>query len=118
MQAGKSVEVYTPDGLLICRLCFLEREASPVTGLKPADRSSQPTGKEGGRADVETMTGPQRRLLFRLFAIQGIEAEQAHEELKRRFRVNSLHEVPKRDASKVIEQLLEAQGGHGDGTPV
>ena len=61
--------------------------------------------------NAELMTEAQRRYLFRILAEQGIEGDAAFEKLKSIFDVNALKQVSKRDASRVIEQLLEDQGG-------
>jgi hypothetical protein len=55
-------------------------------------------------------------MLFRLMATQGIEGEKAHEELKKRFRVKSLQDVSKLEASQMIERLIEEKGGDGHGS--
>ncbi len=58
------------------------------------------------------MSDSQKRLMFRLLADQGIGGEKAHEHLKQQFRVKSLKEVTKSEASREIEKLLsEAKGG-------
>jgi hypothetical protein len=57
------------------------------------------------------MTEAQRRYLFRILAEQGIEGDAAFDQLKSLFDVSALNEVTKRDASKMIERLLEEQGG-------
>ena len=65
----------------------------------------------------DTMSHAQKRYIFRLLADQGIEKEQAHEYLKDKFRVNTLQDVTKVEASQVIEKLLEGQkGGDGHGS--
>jgi hypothetical protein len=63
------------------------------------------------------MSEAQRRYLFRILADQGIEGDAAFERLKSLFDVSVLKEVSKRDASKMIERLLEEQGGVSDGPP-
>lgn len=118
MQTAKCFEVYTVDGSLICRVYFAER-AIPEE-RKPDDPAKQPPHgsgrKNGGEADA--MTSPQKRMLFRLMVTQGFEGEKAHEELKKRFRVKSLQDVSKVEASHLIEHLIEEKGGNGHGSPV
>ncbi len=64
----------------------------------------------------QPMTDRQRTKLFRIMAQRGLEGDAAHEELKRAFRVNSLREVSKTQASEIIEKLLEYFGnGEGGG---
>jgi len=117
MQTARCFEVYSADGTLIFRAYFIER-AIPGTERKPeqgAQGSIAPN--QGGKGDGEgdPMTSAQRRLLFRLMATQGIEGEKAHEELKRLFRVESLNEVLKFDASRMIDHLQKGKGGNSRG---
>lgn len=83
--------------------------------------SKEAKGKPGNGNSNKSdtlMTFPQKRLLFRLLADQGIEGDQAHEHLKKLFQSSSLKEVTKNEASRVIERLLnEAKGGSHDGVP-
>lgn len=116
MQPTKCFEVYTPDGSLVCRLYFTEREMPGETRRPSAEEPISAKGDTKGPADGESMTSPQKRLLFRLMATRGKEGETAHEELKKKFRVKSLQEVSKREASRMIEQLMETQGGNGHGS--
>lgn len=114
MSNAKCFEVYTPDGSLICRAYLTEREM-PDGNEKDAAPQAQPA-KEKERTNGDPMTGPQKRMLFRLMATQGKEGETAHDELKKRFRVKSLQDVSKREASRMIEQIMETQGGNGHGS--
>jgi hypothetical protein len=64
------------------------------------------------------MTSPQKRYLFRLLADQGMEGDSAYQYLKDHFQVNSLSEITKLEASKVIDRLVtEAQGGENARPP-
>ena len=64
------------------------------------------------------MTDAQKRYLFRLLAGQGFEEDKAHERLKELLHVDSLKEVTKSEASKMIERLLEeSKGGEDDRPP-
>jgi len=118
MQTAKCFEVYTPEGALICRVYLTEREMSAALQKGPATETPQDQvkGKERGNGDL--MTSPQKRMLFRLMATKGFEGENAHEELKKRFRVKSLQDVSKVEASHMIEHLIEEKGGNGHGSPV
>lgn len=114
MQNGKCFEVYTPDGALIGRLLLVEA-GMPA---KEEQRSvpASPKGKEKDQPGGATMTGPQKRLLFRLLATKGIEGDKTEAHLKKLFNVKELEEVSKFDASHLIERLIEEQGGNGDGS--
>jgi hypothetical protein len=119
MQTAKCIDVYTPDGSLIFRACFTERELPAAERKTPVAEASAAPHQEKERSDGATMTTPQRRMLFRLMAThQGLDGETAHEELKKRFRAKSLQEVSKLDASRMIEQLLSGKGGNGHGSLV
>lgn len=115
MSNAKCFEVYTPDGSLVFRAYLTEREM-PDGGEKGAAQPTQPE-KSSERKNGEPMTGPQKRMLFRLMATaKGIEGEKAHEELKKSFRVKSLQDVSKFEASRMIEHLMEAKGGNSHGS--
>ena len=117
----KSLELRTAEGKLIVSLYLVEKEVDSEGKSKgPGNRSpenrtekSQGNGPQNG----ELMSEAQRRYLFRILAEQGIEEDAAFERLKSLFDVSVLKEVTKRDASKMIERLLQEQGGVSDGPP-
>jgi hypothetical protein len=113
MQLAKCFEVYTPDGALIFRIYFTERELP--NNEKPQSTEVQTSKGERGneKGNGETMTPPQKRKLFKLLAIKGIEGNKAEDELKKLFRVKSLEEIRKFDASKMIDHLIQEGNGHG-----
>lgn len=116
----KSLELRTAEGKLIVSLYLVEKEVDSEgkQNTQGNKRSEPKTGNQGnGSQSTEAMTEAQRRYLFRILAEQGIEGDAAFEKLKSLFDVNVLKEVSKRDASKMIERLLEDQGGAGDGPP-
>jgi len=114
MHTAKCFEVYTPDGSLICRVYLAEREMPDARERSSAAQAVP--AKEKERTNGDPMTSPQKRMLFRLMATQGIEGEKAHEELKKRFRVKSLQDVSKLEASQMIERLIEEKGRDGHGS--
>jgi hypothetical protein len=69
------------------------------------------------------MSEAQRRYLFRLYAAQGVEMERAHEEILERLQVESITDVTKADATRLIDELLAASapdrggGSRGERTP-
>ena len=81
-------------------------------GSKVSKHSPGKANSNAVKDDI--MSYAQKRYLFRLLAEQGFEGDQAHEYLKKKFRVNNLQDVTKFEASQVIEKLLEGQKG-GDG---
>jgi len=85
------------------------KEASQGTGVMEKSAGIR-NGKSSGVDD--SMTFPQKKLLFRLLAGQGIEADKAQARLTALFKVDNLKEVGKIEASRMIERLLkEAKGG-------
>ncbi|MFZ0943223.1 MAG: hypothetical protein WB930_12640 [Syntrophobacteraceae bacterium] len=117
----KSLELRTAEGKLIVSLYLVEKEVDSE-GKKNWEGNKRPESKPeknsgNGSPNSEAMTEAQRRYLFRILAEQGIEGDAAFERLKSLFDVSVLKEVSKRDASKMIERLLEEQGGVSDGPP-
>jgi len=81
-----------------------------------ANQGKEAKDNKGGNgkpnSDGDSMTFPQKKLLFRLLAGQGIEGDKAHARLKELFKVDTLKEVGKIEASRMIERLLkESKGG-------
>ena len=120
MNAAKCFELYGPNGSLMFRLYVSEREI-PVDGDAGKPEPHNGEAKEQGKSPQENgngefMTSAQKRFLFRLLAQQGIEGDAAQERLKKVFQAKSLKEVMKREASKLIERMLEeVKGGNGHG---
>jgi hypothetical protein len=117
----KSLELRTAEGKLIVSLYLVEKEMDPEGKFKsPGNRNPENrTEKSQGNSSQngELMSEAQRRYLFRILAEQGIEGDAAFDKLKSLFDVTVLKDVTKRDASKMIERLLEEQGGVSDGPP-
>ena len=129
---GRYVNVKTSDGKVLLSLYFnpgsgvvLESrlDTSPSQGREyKGNGGNGGNGRNGGNRSSsdsgDGMTYPQMRLLFRLMAQDGVEKEAADAELQRRFQVDSLADVSKHDASRMIEQLLAEAKGDDDGLPV
>jgi len=106
------IEVRTTDGKPILNLRLIDREVIPqdrqdvssAQSTQAKDSTSQPGSNS---ADQSSMTDAQKRYLFRIMAEQGMEGDKAHEHLKALFGVDSLQEVSKAEASRMIEHLLE-----------
>jgi len=119
----KCFELRTSDGKVILVLNLYEKEID----LEDGPETSGDKRKESKKEKVQTskpqdeeplMTAPQKRYLFRILAERGIEGDEAHQGLKEMFQVDSLKEVSKLEASKMIERLLEeAKGGEDDRAP-
>ena len=119
---AKRIELRTPDGKVILVLHVYEKEMD----LKDDSKASTDQKRETEKAKPQSsdsqkenppMTDAQKRYLFRLLADQGIEGDKAHERLKELFQVDSLKEVTKLEASKMIERLIEEAKGAEDGPP-
>lgn len=116
-KTAKCFEIRMSDGKLLASLrvydvSVVEQENGNYTPKPEA-------AKNGGNGNGDTMTEPQQRKLFRLLAERGIEGEKALARLKELFRVNTLKEVTKRDASQAIDRLLkEAPNGQPAGSSV
>jgi hypothetical protein len=113
------IEVRTPDGRVIIKVFVTEE---PVPTSEPDRKPAEEQTKEKERSSVdngELMTNAQKRFLFRILALKGVEGDQAYEELKKRFQVKTLGEVTKRDASTMIEKLLtQGIGAKANGSPL
>jgi hypothetical protein len=110
----KCIEVRANDGKVILSLYLSEKEIplEDEAEKEPEIRRSSETKTD------EPMTDAQKRYLFRILAEQGIEGDKAHQHLKNLFQVDSLKEVSKLEASRMIERLLEEnKGGEDNGSP-
>jgi hypothetical protein len=115
MQQAKSIEVYTPSGILLFKAVLTDIAISlKTTSQSQIESTSKSEGKGNGKSNGDSVTDPQKRLLFRLLANNyQLEGDQAFEKLKELFSVNSLKDVSKFEASKMIERLLEEERGGG-----
>lgn len=113
----KLIEVRTAEGKLIVSFSVTERPANSENRSAPPNNQRNENRREGNHGngpggEEASMTDAQKRYLFRILADQGIDGDGAYEHLKGLFRVGTLKEVSKFDASKMIERLLGgAQGG-------
>ena len=117
MKKARCIDVLTSEGTVILRLYLHEHEVE----LRE-NSSKQKTGKElsnDSPNEEALMTPAQKRYLFRILADQKLEGDKAHEKLKTLFQVDSLKEVSKLEASRMIEALLENNkgGGKNDRSP-
>jgi len=111
------IDLKTSEGKVILRLALYEREIEVEDSGKQKERKKR-NPEKSEKKDVHQMTDAQKRYLFRLLAGRGIEKDKAHEQLKSLFQVDSLKEVTKLEASKMIEQMLEEEkGGENNGPP-
>lgn len=113
----RQFEIRTPDGIPLFTFIVTEKPVAP--GGDPSSNSKKPAPKEDktpskGQNGEAPMTESQKRYLFRILADQGIEGEKAFDHLTRLFRVTSLKDVTKAEASRMIERLLEETKGVGN----
>ena len=107
----------------------LDRGSSPGPGASPSrsprhtrtapiparPRSNGQTRSPRATNGNEPMSEAQRRYLFRIMAGQGYQREAAEERLKDIFEVSALTEITKVSATKMIDELLNAAPGNGNG---
>lgn len=106
----KCVNIKTKEGKIIVSL-YLEPGQGFVFEAGTDSTGEKAKGGKSENGNGSSMTHPQKRLLFRLLADQGIEGVQAHDHLKKIFQVSSLGDVSKMEASRMIEHMLkEAKG--------
>ena len=116
--SARRIELRTADGKVILVLNLYEKEIAlkdnqETPREKRAERAKTQPGSRG--TEDHSMTAAQKRYLFRILAESGIEGDEAHEYLKDLFQVDSLKDVSKLEASKMIERLLEeSKGGKND----
>lgn len=112
---SRSVNVKTRDGKVILSLYINPGQGFVLEAGPDHPKDDRAKGGKSGNGDGSAMTHPQKRLLFRLLADKGIEGDKAHDHLKKLFQVNSLSDVSKMEASKMIEHMLkEAKGDAAD----
>ena len=94
----KKIEIHLPGGTLLATLVVFE--SGKVAPVQTEEETPSEGKGNGGKQGDALMSDAQKRYLFRLLADQGIENDAAHDELKNRFKVKSLTEVSKVDASR------------------
>jgi hypothetical protein len=117
----KRIELRTPDGKVILVL-HLSEEMDLEDNKNASPQEKPETGKAKPQSpspqnENPSMTDAQKRYLFRLLADRGIEGDKAYQRLRELFQVDSLKEVSKLEASKMIERLLEEGKGGADEPP-
>ena len=114
MEHAKSLEIYTPDGMLIFKLIIADTGSEVRPKSEPTNGHNGKHEKGDGKTNGDTMTDLQRRMLFRLMVTNyHLEGDEAHTKLKKLFGVDDLKDVSKFEASKTIERLLEEEKGGG-----
>jgi hypothetical protein len=120
---ARRLELRTADGKVILVLYLyeemaLEDQPKAKEGPKP-DANNAKSQNNGSSSENPPMTDAQKRFLFRIMAEKGYENDQGYAKLKELFQVDSLREVTKFEASKMIERLLEeSKGKNHDALPL
>lgn len=117
---ARRLELRTVDGKVILVLYLIE-EIAEEDQPKPRESPKPDAGKakpQTGTPSKENppMTDAQKRYLFRIMAEKGFENDQGYTKLKELFQVDSLKEVTKLEASRMIERLLEEAKGESHDT--
>jgi hypothetical protein len=105
--SARRIEVRTADDKLIFSLRLYDDEANGSSAGSGDEQKKRDANGGKGPNDFVAMTESQKRYLFRILAERGLEGDDAHQHLKERFGANALTDVSKREASSMIEQLLE-----------
>jgi len=118
----KCIELRTVEGRAILVLYLYEKEivledSQETKAQKNLKEPKKEKAKASSKSEEPLMTDAQKRYLFRILADNGIEGDKAHQQLKELFQVNSLKEVTKLEASRMIERLLEEAKGGKDAEP-
>jgi hypothetical protein len=119
---GSFVNVKTKDGRILLSL-FPAKDIILEGRLDNVFQRTESGEKKGGNGgngsgNGELMTYPQKRYLFRILAQQGVEGNKVQEHLLKLFQADSMKDVTKQEASRMIERLLkEAEGGENGGIP-
>jgi hypothetical protein len=112
---AKYIDVKTADGKLLLSLRLYDEETNGSSNRVASGnhangedcKNCNGNGSANGSKDSLAMSEAQKRYLFRILAERGFEGDDAHRHLKERFGANTLADVSKREASSMIEQLLE-----------
>lgn len=124
-QQGRCVNVKTKDGKFIMSLYFNHGSGIILENRLDGGESrakenymnngGNGNGQNSGAGNGEgIMTFPQKRLLFRILAQQGMEGDTANKKLMEIFQVDNLKEVGKLEASRMIDRLLKEEKKEGD----
>jgi len=118
----KCIELRTVEGRAILVLYLHEKEivledSQETKAQKNLKEPEKEKAKASSKSEEPLMTDAQKRYLFRILADNGIEGDKAHQQLKELFQVNSLKEVTKLEASRMIKRLLEEAKGGKDAEP-
>ncbi len=114
----KYFEVLGTNGEVILRLRIREEESFiEDNGTNGAKVQKEKESGKVAHTNGDPMTEAQKKYLFRIYAEQGVEANEIYAELKKLFGVDNLKEVSKVDASREIDRLLkQPKGGNGNGS--
>jgi hypothetical protein len=97
-----------------------DRGSSPGSGaqrtpVRPRRSSTPPRAARNANGSDGPMSEAQRRYLFRLLAGQGYRGDSAEEYIKDRLKISRLSEASRRDASALIDELVQTSAPQGGG---
>jgi|GEM_PF-3090273 len=118
MVQEKILEILSLKGEVLFQIAIRERTIVSGNGNGNGKDNGKSHGTEQSkttqRNEDEPVTGPQLRLLFRIFANKGIIRDLAQTEIKKLFGVSDIADITKFEAMKKIDSLLkDAKGGNG-----
>ena len=93
---AKKIELMTNEGQVILSLLMVEKEVD--------------LGNHNNEPENSKMTEAQEKYLNKILAEQGIKGDKANQRLLELFKVKSLEDVTKLQASEMIKSLLKEKG--------
>ena len=117
----RRIELRTADGKVILVLHLIEEtdledSKTVQTEKKPEPKKEKP--KQANPQEGEPMmTDAQKRYLFRILSERGVEGDAAYQHLKEICQIDSLKEITKLEASRLIEHLLGEKKEARNGVP-
>ena len=88
---------------------------APSASARSRRTSTPPRAARTTNGSDGAMSEAQGRYLFRLLAGKGYKGEAAEEYIKDRLQVSRLSEINRRDASALIEELVQSSAPNGGG---
>jgi hypothetical protein len=112
MAQEKYLDILSLSGDILFRVLIREQSTVPQNGNGQTVKSEPRNGSQS--SEEEPITGPQLKLLFRIYAGKGIYKDSAESEILKLFGVSHVSEITKLEAMKKIDSLLkETKGGNG-----
>jgi hypothetical protein len=115
---NRRIEIRDRQGRVVVLFEELNEDGNGVAAASQTQPKPEESAQDGAPTNGSPpMTQAQRRYLFRILAGRGLQGDEAHAHLRELFGVGSLDVVSKREATHVIDQLLQEgnaeAGSHG-----